>query len=140
VQQIFVFGTLKQGFPNHKCNSGERLPGNYQTLHKYPLYLVGKRCSPWLILDPGRGNKIQGQIFTVDSDGLKQMDKLERIAEPDGYRRIQIAVVSDSSAEPIKVFAYVKSTQQLKSATHKVELQDEYQLEHAALYSTRHSS
>ncbi|OUS21215.1 gamma-glutamylcyclotransferase ['Osedax' symbiont bacterium Rs2_46_30_T18] len=137
MQQVFVFGTLKQGFPNHNCNSGMRLSGNYHTLQKYPLYIVGERFSPWLILDPGKGHQVKGQVFTVDSAGLAKMDKLERTDQADGYRRIELAVVSDQLTAPIKVFAYVKSVNQLQVAKQTVELRGEYLLEHALLYSSR---
>ena len=134
---IFVFGTLKQGFPNDQSNSGNRLPGQYKTLHKFPLYLVGERFSPQLIYDPGNGHQIQGQVFTVDTKSLTKMDKLERIQEPDGYRRIKLAVVNLQTAEQIEVFVYVKLVEQLATKNIRLELCGEYQLEHASLYRSR---
>ena len=139
MQKIFVFGTLKQGFPNHQTNSGNRLPGQYKTLHKFPLYLVGERFSPWMINSPGNGHQVLGQVFTVDQKSLAKMDKLERIEEPDGYRRIKLAVVNKQSAEQIEVLVYVKLTEQLKAQNVRLELQGEYQLKHASLYSSRSS-
>ena len=134
---IFVFGTLKQGFPNDQSNSGNRLPGQYKTLHKFPLYLVGERFSPQLIYVPGNGQQIQGQVFTVDTKSLTKMDKLERIQEPDGYRRIKLAVVNLQTAEQIEVFVYVKLVEQLATKNIRQELCGEYQLEHASLYRSR---
>lgn len=46
---VFVFGTLKEGFPNFATNKGVRRGGDFVTASRYPLYLVGERCSPWLI-------------------------------------------------------------------------------------------
>ncbi len=47
---VFVFGTLKQGFPNFATNRGCRVSetetGRYRTQQRYPLYLVGPRHSP----------------------------------------------------------------------------------------------
>ncbi|WP_039841607.1 gamma-glutamylcyclotransferase [Vibrio owensii] len=51
MHRVFVYGTLKEGFPNFKSNNGTRYQGKFTTLETYPLYLVGDRYSPWLILD-----------------------------------------------------------------------------------------
>lgn len=51
--RVFVFGTLKEGFPNFAVNTGIRLSGNFETEDLYPLYLVGERHSPWLVLNAG---------------------------------------------------------------------------------------
>jgi gamma-glutamylaminecyclotransferase len=41
--RVFVFGTLKQGFPNFHINRGRRVAGEFATGLAYPLYLVGER-------------------------------------------------------------------------------------------------
>jgi len=46
VHKVFVFGTLKEGFPNFKKNKGIRYRQNFDTKESYPLYLVGVRFSP----------------------------------------------------------------------------------------------
>src|SRR5438132_9604523 len=84
---VFVFGTLKEGFPNFSPNRGTRIPGEFRTRVAYPLYLVGERHSPWLIDEPGQGLHVTGQIFRVNPQALAAMDALERVSEPDGYRR-----------------------------------------------------
>jgi gamma-glutamylaminecyclotransferase len=40
---VFVFGTLKDGFPNHSENEGKKIVGRFMTRDKYPLYLIGER-------------------------------------------------------------------------------------------------
>ncbi|HYP70984.1 MAG TPA: gamma-glutamylcyclotransferase family protein, partial [Variovorax sp.] len=85
---VFVFGTLKEGFPNFATNKGRRLPGVFLTKDRYPFYLVGERHSPWLVDQPGEGERVVGQVFEVDKVALAAMDALERIHEPDGYRRV----------------------------------------------------
>jgi len=49
---VFVFGTLKQGFPNFATNRGRRVGGTFRTLERLPLLLVGQRHVPWLIHSP----------------------------------------------------------------------------------------
>ena len=132
--KVFVFGTLKEGFPNYKINKGSRLEGSYLTKNRYPLYLIGKRFSPWLMLDKGKGHNVRGQVFTVNDATLAEMDKLERINELDGYRRIEMTVISEKSGEELVVFAYGKPVEQLDSFDIKQELNGEYKLEHSLHY------
>jgi hypothetical protein len=42
---VFIFGTLKEGFPNFGINRGTRVPGEFKTCAAYSLYLVGERHS-----------------------------------------------------------------------------------------------
>jgi gamma-glutamylaminecyclotransferase len=137
--RVFVFGTLKEGFPNFGTNTGTRVPGVYVTKERYPLYLVGERHSPWMVNTPGQGEHVVGQVFEVKPEVLDRMDILERVTEPDGYDRIQIKVRSQS-AEPeseLLVHAYLKHPRNLAGAEIMVGPFSEYTLEHAELYRKR---
>src|SRR3954468_2126222 len=70
---VFVFGTLKEGFPNFATNRGKRLPGAYVTREPYPLPRVGERHSPWMLDLPGEGHPVSGQVFAVDDETLAAM-------------------------------------------------------------------
>ena len=37
---LFVYGSLKEGFPNFHVNKGRRVPGTYRTVQPYPLFLA----------------------------------------------------------------------------------------------------
>lgn len=139
MHKVFVFGTLKEGFPNFAANKGERIPGDFVTREKYPLHLVGERFSPWLILAAGKGCHVKGQVFCVTDAALQGMDKLERTAEPDGYQRIELPVISAANGREILVYVYAKSPEQVSGAELRMELPGEYTLEHAALYRSRQS-
>lgn len=139
VQKVFVFGTLKEGFPNFKTNKGIRFRKNFKTKESYPLYLVGERYSPWLILNSGKGSPIKGQVFEVKNDAISTMDVLERVNEPDGYSRVSLVVICLESGEEFSVVAYGKPQEMLDVSTIKFELADEYKLEHAELYRSRYS-
>ena len=54
---VFVFGTLKEGYPNFATNRGRRIPGDFVTRERYPLYLMGERFSPWLVSSPAKGSE-----------------------------------------------------------------------------------
>ncbi|QUX96279.1 gamma-glutamylcyclotransferase [Marinomonas sp. CT5] len=135
--KVFVFGTLKEGFPNFKTNKGIRYRGDFATKACYPLYLVGERCSPWLVLQEGKGHPVKGQVFEVTDDVLAEMDTLERITAIDGYRKVSLPVVCLESGDEITVLAYGKPPEMLQDVQVMQELAGEYCLEHAALYRSR---
>lgn len=136
---VFVFGTLKEGFPNFGSNAGQRVPGDFETMEARPLYLVGERNSPWLVNTPGIGLRVKGQVFRVDANALSQMDVLERVVEADGYERAVISVRSllDDSKGAQSVYVYLKHERHLKGAKIQAGPLSEYRLDHAILYRRR---
>jgi len=138
--RVFVFGTLKEGFPNFHVNRGRRIAGEFVTVRPYPLYLVGERRSPWMLDQPGSGQNVHGQVFEVDDAALAQMDVLERVGEPDGYRRvrIEVAVAGQAAAAALEVFVYLKDPAEFPAmAGDALGPFAQYTREHAALYLTR---
>ena len=133
---IFVFGTLKEGFPNFATNRGVRVAGSFKTCAAYPLYLVGERHVPWLVNSPGTGVRVSGEIFRVDGAAMAAMDKLERVAEPDGYCREVLEVEGDSPGL-LLAYAYLKQPGQLVMSEVRAGPLEEYKREHAALYRPR---
>lgn len=133
---VFVFGTLKEGFPNFAENRGVRVAGSFRTSAAYPLYLVGERHVPWLVNSPGAGVRVSGEIFRVDGAALAAMDKLERVSEPDGYRREVLEVEGDSPGL-LLAYAYLKQPGQLVMSDVRAGPLEEYKREHAALYRPR---
>ena len=134
---IFVYGTLREGYSNHHHNVGDRQAGIFRTVQQFPLVLNGRRYSPCLIDSPGKGYRVRGEIYRVDDEGLAVMDKLERIAAPDGYHRRQITIISETQLAPgeVTVFAYLKKADSVRDIR-QGPLQ-EYTLEHASLYRPR---
>ncbi|RXJ74648.1 gamma-glutamylcyclotransferase [Veronia nyctiphanis] len=137
MNKVFVFGTLKEGFPNFPTNKGKRFRRDFKTVAAFSLYLVGERYSPWIIPDAQRGKKILGQVFTVNDQVLHDMDRLERITQPDGYRRITTDVVCCESGEYFAAFLYTKLPEQLVDSSIRRKLCNEYTLEHSTLYRGR---
>lgn len=137
IYKVFVFGTLKEGFPNFHINKGRRFRGKFETSERFPLYLVGERYSPWLVLEQGKGQNVQGEVYSVTSDVLAEMDKLERISEPDGYHKVTIQVRCNETGEFKNVYAYGKPIEQLKNADVRKEIAGEYLLEYSDLYRSR---
>jgi gamma-glutamylaminecyclotransferase len=134
---IFVYGTLREGYPNHHHNVGVRKPGTFRTVEQFPLVLNGQRFSPCLIFSPGEGYPVRGEVYRVDDEGLALMDQLERIEAPHGYRRLQISVTCETQLPlgVVTVYAYLKNAESV-SDIRQGPLQ-EYTLEHASLYRSR---
>lgn len=134
---VFVFGTLKQGFPNFAVNRGRRVAGVFRTLDRLPLWLVGERHVPWLIDSPGEGEQIAGEVYEVDDAALAAMDELEGVGLPDGYHRKTIRVRSADGARELSVQIYMKHAHQLVRAEVRQGPLAEYSAAHAALYRKR---
>lgn len=137
--RVFVFGTLKEGFPNFVANAGVRVSGVFQTMERLPLYLVGERYSPWLLDLPGVGYLVRGQVFEVDNVTLNAMDALERTSASDGYRRVEIDVerAEHGAVLTLAAYAYLKDARSLTGELRRIGPLAEYTLEHAALYRKR---
>jgi gamma-glutamylaminecyclotransferase len=134
---IFVYGTLREGYPNHHHNVGVRKTGTFRTVEQFPLVLNGPRYSPCLIFSPGEGYPVRGEVYRVDDAGLALMDKLERIDTADGYHRRQISVTSETQLRlgEVTVYAYLKNADSVGDIC-QGPLQ-EYTLEHASVYRPR---
>jgi gamma-glutamylaminecyclotransferase len=130
---LFVYGSLKEGFPNFHVNRGRRLAGQVRTLLPHPLHLVNGRL-PCLLPLPGQGLQVAGQLFAVDDAALADMDALERVGRPGGYQRIVIAVQrcdGDGTHAAQDAWVYVQDPALLDAAgSHEGPLA-EYTTEHA---------
>jgi Uncharacterized conserved protein len=96
---VFVYGTLKRGFPNHFFLRNARFAGRARTVDSYALYLdeypgvyPGQQVSP-----------IIGEVYRVDRAMLGRIDVLED--HPELYRREECDVRLDSG-EVIRAFIY----------------------------------
>lgn len=113
---VFVYGTLKNGFPNHNnYMKSARGLGKYQTVEKYPLVLCGARYVPCMIYRPGEGHHVEGELYEVDDKCLTRIDALERIQESDGYRRmvIRISPSEGSNQDNKEALAYFMPPEQV---------------------------
>ncbi|XP_026886871.1 gamma-glutamylaminecyclotransferase C [Electrophorus electricus] len=90
---IFVYGTLKKGQPNHyrmlnTANGRAEFLGCARTIDKYPLVIAGKYNIPFLLNVPGEGQRVQGEVYRVDDQMLKFLDWFESC--PQMYQRSQV--------------------------------------------------
>lgn len=88
--RVFVYGTLKKGQPNYyrmfdPANGKAEFLASACTTQKYPLIITTKFNIPFLLNIPGRGNRVQGEIYSVDDSMLKFLDDFEGV--PTMYQR-----------------------------------------------------
>ena len=136
--RVFVYGTLKKGFPNHaRYLSDADLLGTFRTRERYRLVLNGERFSPCLLDGAGLGRRVEGEVYAVDWPVLQQLDRLERIHLPDGYRRHTIVVdpVDTPRLETCEVFVYLKNPEGVTDL--RSDDLDVYTLEAAHAYRRR---
>jgi len=132
--RIFVYGTLKEGFPNFHVNRGARRPGAFVTRQAYPLYVIGEFGLPWLLHEPGQGKRVLGQVFEVEDAALAAMDVLERVNDADWYARRALVVGPVDGGDLVQVQAYFGSpTRLITDAVHHGPLA-EYTDAHQVLY------
>jgi gamma-glutamylaminecyclotransferase len=114
---IFVYGTLKEGFPNFPFNLGRRIPGTYRTRQPFLFYVVQLKVedrAPWLVNNPGQGVQVLGQVFEVDDATLRSMDAFEEVGVPTGYVRLELELESaDQGGRVLRAHACMKEQHQL---------------------------
>jgi len=97
---LFVYGTLMKGLHNHFLLKTSECLGSYKTVKKHMIYIDG--TIPYLS-DTFQKYNIQGEVYNVSSETLKELDELE--GEGEWYIRKKI-MVSDTNGDQIEVEAY----------------------------------
>jgi gamma-glutamylaminecyclotransferase len=84
---IFVFGTLKRGFPFHSRLAGASFLGHAVTLDPFPMFVAGAIFGPMMLDRPGRGLQVRGELYRVTEEGLAGVDEAENVGAPGNFRR-----------------------------------------------------
>ena len=106
--KLFVFGTLKRGFPLHDGIAGARFLGEHRTVERFPLMIAGPWFAPMMLNEPGFGHQVLGELYEVDEDRLVHIDAMESIGQP-GNLRILIDVAPIPGGPSTRAYAYMKS-------------------------------
>lgn len=105
---LFVFGTLKRGFPLHARGlSDGAFLGDYRTVERFPMVIAGRWFAPMMLNEPGTGLRVSGELFEVSARAVKRLDELESVGRPGNFR-IRIEVEPFSGGKVISAFAYLK--------------------------------
>ena len=123
MHKVFVFGTLKRGFPNHgEGMRGERYLGDCRTVERYPMVVAGRWFSPVMMPEPGVGERVSGELYEIGDAKLAELDRIESTHLPDGYRRHAIKVES-ATGVLVEAQAYMKE-RRLVTLVHSGHLTD----------------
>ena len=98
---VFVYGTLQQGFSNHRYLAGSKFLGTGLTKEKFALYSDGL---PFLIMAESI-SEIHGELYQVDDLTLQILDDLE--GHPDWYRRGMVEICLDDYSSQSVLDAWV---------------------------------
>lgn len=82
LSRVFVYGTLKNGQPNHHwltnaTNGLAEFLAEGKTENLFPLVIATKYNVPFLLNKPGTGKNLKGEIYNVDETMLAKLDILE---------------------------------------------------------------
>lgn len=100
--KVFVYGTLKRGFDNHRILEKSKFISKAKTLHPYPM-ICKYPSFPYLIDAEGDGFCVEGEVYEVAEQTMLRLDELE--GYPEHYTRREIkAVLEDTTV--VKATAY----------------------------------
>lgn len=87
VTLIFVYGTLKRGFPLfEKGLQQATFRGTARTVLPYPMMIAKNFYGPVMLDQPGEGLQVLGELFEVEEDRMPVLDKLESVGAPGSFR------------------------------------------------------
>jgi gamma-glutamylcyclotransferase (GGCT)/AIG2-like uncharacterized protein YtfP len=101
---VFVYGSLKEGLPLHGVLSDADFIGQYSTAPDFLLYDFDSFPGMHPV-DAGKGQQVQGEVYSIDEDTLHYLDIVEGVHRG-LYKRISLNVY-DREGAPIRVFAFV---------------------------------
>jgi gamma-glutamylcyclotransferase (GGCT)/AIG2-like uncharacterized protein YtfP len=81
---LFVYGTLKAGYPNHHLLKTATFVADYSTEREYTMHNLGS----YPAIVPSGNTRIIGELYLVDGETLVNIDALE--GYPGWYDRIVI--------------------------------------------------
>ena len=84
--KVFVYGTLKKGFGNHRFLKGASFIGNARTMDHFALYESGLP----FVIENEAVSTISGELYEVSEETLVRLDCLE--GHPGFYTRKMVNV------------------------------------------------
>ncbi|WP_312876415.1 gamma-glutamylcyclotransferase family protein [Rhizobium laguerreae] len=108
-RNLFVFGTLKKGFPLHEQGLFRaRFLGIFRTRKCYPMLIAGPWFAPMMFNEPGIGYRVVGELYEPGEDTIASLDRLESIGIP-GNLRVVLDVEPVARGPICSALAYMKS-------------------------------
>ena len=89
LKAVFVYGTLKRGYGNHRLLEDAVFAGEAVTAPKYRMFDAG--AFPYMVVDEDSGIPIHGEVYVITPEILERLDSLEGVAYGH-YRRIKVDI------------------------------------------------
>lgn len=97
--RVFVYGTLKRGVHNHHLLSSAEFVGNAYTLDQFKMYHVGFPVIRES--DHPDAKSVYGEVYDVDDDTLKKLDRLENEGVMYDRKLINVAMDQDNALQKL---------------------------------------
>jgi gamma-glutamylcyclotransferase (GGCT)/AIG2-like uncharacterized protein YtfP len=101
---VFVYGSLKRGFSNHRLLAGQSFIATGHTQPRYKLYALGD--FPGMIAVAEGGRSIEGEIWSVDPVCLARLEILEDTARG-MYARVPIPLLPPNNTLSVEGYVYL---------------------------------
>jgi len=98
--RVFVYGTLKKGFHNHRLLEGCEFIGT-RSVSGFTLIDLG--AFPGMVASPG---EVTGEVYEIDDETLARLDQLE--SEGSFYKRVKINIDGDDVSTYLYMLPVVK--------------------------------
>lgn len=106
-QYLFVYGSMKKGFQNHRRLQNAEYIGDFKTLRQYTMYADTSKMFPYVIENEKRF-QIYGELYKiVFKKDFDEIDFMEGV--PDFYRRKQINVIEVDGNRKFSAWIYFRS-------------------------------
>ena len=112
---VFVYGTLKTGFDLAYLLAGQEFLGAAQTAPCYRMASLEDGEYPGLYQSPDAGSSIDGELWSVSSTCLAELDRVEGVAQG-LYARNPIALLPPNDSVDAQAYFYLGDTTGLPDA------------------------
>ena len=102
---VFVYGTLKKGFPNSHIMKNSKFLGTGETVDKMQMHSCVNKQFPFVI-DSDKKSNIRGEAYLIDDDTEKDLDYLEGV--PNLYIR-KIKDIKLDTGNTVQALMYIKN-------------------------------
>lgn len=106
---LFVYGSLRRGFPNHFLLEKSIYIGTYITVDKYHMIGQVSKSFPYVVeekeFETTASTSIIGELYDIEADVLKDLDELE--GHPDFYTRRTVQVADGLGIHTYSAYVYI---------------------------------
>ena len=111
--RVFVYGSLKRGFHNHRFLHGQRFVGEARTQQVYRL--LSLTAYPGMIGASDAGRSVRGEVWEVDATCKLMLDHLEGV-DHGHYACVEARLLPPFDQAQVLTYIYARETAGLPDA------------------------